>query len=242
MALKSVLLNAPLQRELFVHILADQDAFHSLDEIFNRTELPTWVTRNPIEIHTYDVTPDLPLLERKIEDTFKTMDSNFKVEQATDIHTIGCFFRLMAHRIIPPTVEHLLYIDTDVVIMTNLEELWRQVETRPKALFHWGIGMCSGFVVMNVRRMDEIWTLAKGSPIKIITEEYKQSKNDQLVYMSVNVTYPNEVNVLSEGWDMTVTNHWQIKHQPYEKKYPNVGMLHFNGGGKSKGPYFSHRR
>ncbi|KAL7523663.1 hypothetical protein ACHAXR_000278, partial [Thalassiosira sp. AJA248-18] len=44
-ALKSVLLNAPMERNLHVHILADRDAFVSLDGIFNRTQLPTWVTR-----------------------------------------------------------------------------------------------------------------------------------------------------------------------------------------------------
>lgn len=32
-ALKSVLLNAPLKRDLFVHILADQDSFQALDDI-----------------------------------------------------------------------------------------------------------------------------------------------------------------------------------------------------------------
>ena len=65
-ALKSVLLNAPMERNLYIHVLADKDAFSSLDEIFNRTLLPTWVTRNPIEIHAYDISSHLPWLRQTI--------------------------------------------------------------------------------------------------------------------------------------------------------------------------------
>ena len=69
-ALKSVLLNAPLERELHIHVLADKAAYDSLPGIFNRTDLATWVTRNPISIHAYNITPDLPWLEQMNNDTF----------------------------------------------------------------------------------------------------------------------------------------------------------------------------
>ena len=59
-ALKSVLLHAPLERDMHVHIIADQDAYQSLGEIFNRNGLSTWVTRNLIKIHAYDITSVLP--------------------------------------------------------------------------------------------------------------------------------------------------------------------------------------
>lgn len=155
-ALKSLLLNAPMERNLHVHILADRDAFVSLDGIFNRTQLPTWVTRNPIEIHAYDITPIIPRLERQIVDTFnKTVGPEFELWHATGHHTLGTFYRLIAHHFIPPSVDHLLYMDTDVVIMANLESLWQEVEMRPDALFHWGSIMCAGFVVMNVPRIEE---------------------------------------------------------------------------------------
>lgn len=142
-ALKSVLLNAPLERNMHIHILADETAYQDLDGVFNRTQLSTWVTRNAIEIHAYDVTPELPWLEQRIHETLSTATTNFKVWHATGKHTIGTFFRLLAHRVIPPSVKNLLYIDTDVVIMANLEGLWRQVEKSPDALFHWGLVMCA---------------------------------------------------------------------------------------------------
>jgi lipopolysaccharide biosynthesis glycosyltransferase len=140
-ALKSVLLHAPLDRDMHVHIVADRDAYQSLGVILNRTGLSTWKTRNSIEVHAYDITPELPQLKRLINDTFAPMfdDPKFDVLQhSTSVHTIGCFFRLFANRVIPTTVKHLAYMDTDVVIMANLEELWRQVEATPDALFHWG--------------------------------------------------------------------------------------------------------
>lgn len=52
------------------------------------------------------------------------------------------------------------------------------------------------------------------------------------------MTYPNKVNVLDSGWDMTVTLRWAPQHQPFDKVYPNTGMLHFNGGSANKGPFF----
>lgn len=240
-ALKSLLLNAPMERNLHVHILADRDAFVSLDGIFNRTQLPTWVTRNPIEIHAYDITPIIPRLERQIVDTFnKTVGPEFELWHATGHHTVGTFYRLIAHHFIPPSVDHLLYMDTDVVIMANLESLWQEVEMRPDALFHWGSIMCAGFVVMNVPRIEEIWALAKSVPnMKNISKDnHKQEYNDQILFMSVNITYPNEVNILTEGWGMAVTGLWLPRFLPYNETRPNVGMLHVNGGYSSKGPYF----
>merc|ERR1740124_1095864 len=80
-SLKSVLLHTPLERNLSVHILADQDAYNSLPDIFNRTELSLWVTRNPVEIHAYDVTQDLPWLKRQIKETFSfALDKKFTDE------------------------------------------------------------------------------------------------------------------------------------------------------------------
>ena len=115
-------------------------------------------------------------LERQIEVTFKAaFDPNFKRWHASGIHTIRAFSRLFAHRLIPRSAEHLLYVDTDVIVMAmaNLEELWKQVERKLNALFHWGMGMCLGFVVMHVHQMEEIWTLARGSPMENISEKFK---------------------------------------------------------------------
>ena len=155
----------------------------------------------------------------------------------SSVHTVGTWFRLIAHVIIPPTVKHLLYIDTDVVIMANLEELWHEIELSPESLFHWGLDMCAGFVVMYVPRMEEIWTLAQESPIDQIAKDFHDN-SDQLIYRAVDVTYPNEVNVLSDSWAISAATHWQPKYWTYEETFKGAGMLHFNGGGSNKNAYF----
>lgn len=240
-ALKSVLLNAPLERNMSIHILADQEAFAALKGIFNRTELSTWQTRNPTEIHVHDVTPDVPQMESEITDVFKAHDPNVGWSAGVVLHTMGAYYRLFIERYVSNIIsaKHILYMDTDVVIMANLEALWELVERQQRdILFHWGENMCSGFVVMNLERMNKILPLAKRSSLVEAVGTEKFTFNDQYIYRAINISYPNEVNVLPPGWDMTVTAIWQKKNQPYDKKFPNVGMLHFNGGGKSKEAYF----
>ena len=61
-ALKSVLLHAPLERAMHVYIVADGDAYQSLDDVFKRTNILTWETRNPIKIYVYDLSSKLPQL------------------------------------------------------------------------------------------------------------------------------------------------------------------------------------
>jgi len=43
-------------------------------------------------------------------------------------HTIGAYFRLFANDVLPDTVEHIVYMDTDVVVMTNLGDLWERID------------------------------------------------------------------------------------------------------------------
>jgi hypothetical protein len=238
-ALKSVLLHAPLERDMHVHIIADRDAYLSLAKIFNRTNLSTWETRNPIEIHAYDITPELPQLEQLIFGTFSdTLESsNFRLKDAVGRHTIGTFFRLFAHRIIPTRVQQLIYMDTDVLIMANLEGLMQQVEMNTNALFHWGRGRCAGFIVFNVQRMDELWALARTTNMTNISATYSQLVDDQLLLLSLNVTYPNEVAVFEDGWDMTVSEKWRYNDNLVQR-FPDVGMLHFNGGGEDPTAYW----
>ena len=201
-ALKSILLHAPLKRDMHVHIIADQDAYQSLGDIFNRTGLSTWVTRNSIKIHAYNITPALPQEERLIVDMFtKGCDSGLSYAGAVPFTVpIGAYFRLFVSSVIPTMVKHLMYLDTDVVIKANLQEVWRQVKMNPNALFHWGQGMCSGFVVFNVPRMSKIWMLAGASPLKSMGEKYDCAPNDQLLLISVNLTYPGDVGTLKDGY------------------------------------------
>ena len=58
----------------------------------SRTNLTTWNTRNPIEVHAYDVEADISWLEDLIVKTYNsTLSSDFKIVRATSAHTIVFF-------------------------------------------------------------------------------------------------------------------------------------------------------
>ncbi|EJK74150.1 hypothetical protein THAOC_04190 [Thalassiosira oceanica] len=248
-ALKSVLLNAPLERDLTIHILADQRAYIALANnsstgrlppVFERIELHKWTSRNQVNLNLYDISPEIPGLLDQTRETFRRGFNSTSVEIEIEQHTAGTYFRLWADKVIPPELnaEHLLYLDTDVVIMSNLEALMNEVNRQPDSIFHWGIGHCAGFVIFNVRRMNEIWSLASESDLRRISHEFEQGRvNDQLLLVAINSTYPREVNILSAPWDMSVTSHWRPK-QSLLLGRSGVGMLHFNGGAASKDAYF----
>ncbi len=96
---KSVLLHAPLEQDMHVHIIANQDAYRSLGESFNRMGPSMWVTHNSIEICAYDITTVLPQLEHLIVDAI-TKGLQFRLEQCGSghfyfltylrAHTSGC--------------------------------------------------------------------------------------------------------------------------------------------------------
>ena len=237
-AMKSVLLNAPLERSLFVHIFADGSAYEELEGVLNRTQVTSWETRNQVEIHAYDVQHHIKSLEAQMLATFQPSFPDFTVSLGVGWHTIGTWLRLYAHRFIELDAEVLLYIDIDCVIMANLDGIADIIEQRPSALIHWGESMTAGFMALNIRRMNEMWTIAREAPLKEIATRFKQDLNDQLVFRAINVTHPSEVNVLPIEWDMHVTARWPPRYQPFDVKTPNVGMLHFNGGSASKNAYF----
>ena len=239
-ALKSVLLNAPMDRNLNIYIMADTTAYDSLEDIFNRTELRTWITRNPIHVYTYDVSSHVPAWKEQIK---RTIGERHVRSYAS--HTIGCFFRLFAHHVLPADTKRILYMDTDVVIVANLDGLWRIVEDdgggddekKKDKVFYWGGIMCSGFVVLNVQRLNDIWTMAGQAPLQTISIR-DNHLSDQTLFVGVNETFPHEVGVLPPGWDLTISQRWKKIYRPYDIKFPNAGMLHFNGGSSSKESYW----
>jgi hypothetical protein len=222
-ALKSVLLNAPPSRDLKIHVMADKDAYNSLAGVFNATSLETWILRRQVTIQTYNVEPYLPKWKEKLEDNLPGY--------ITYAHTIGTYFRLFAKDVLSPDVRHVLYMDTDVVIMANLERIWSLVD--PESLFQWGSNMCAGFLLLTVHRMDELW-----EKLKSLREEIKLvgSIDDQVVFRIVNKFFPELVSVLPDEWDLSYADKvWRFAHKIVEKR-PKVGMMHFNGGDGE--PYF----
>lgn len=155
-ALKSILLNAPLESDLSIYIMADSDAYGALGTVFDRTGLNGSLWRNRISIETYNVAPYLRNWTRQIVSMNENMD--------TGQHTIGAYFRLFAHEVLPNNVNHVLYMDTDVVIMANLDDLWEHVDQ--DTTFQWGKDACDGFIVLNLHKLGTVWDMARRCNLK----------------------------------------------------------------------------
>ena len=247
-ALKNVLLQAPLEQPMHIHIMADEDAFRAItvDEDHNKDPLyafvPSlqWSSIQPIQIHVYNVQQQLeetwtPFLRRKFQ--------SYSFQRMTGHHTVGAFFRLLAHQVLlqyDPTIQYVIYLDPDVIVLANLQALWKERPIHdPHNLFAWGERMCSGMLLLNLQRLDLFWKLTDTLKLPKIAKQYKQVPNDQLFLRAMNVTYPETVALLPDAWDINIADGiWKYAKTIVQER-PQIAMMHFNGGpNQSPEPYF----
>jgi hypothetical protein len=231
-SLKSVLLNAPLSDNLMIHILADKPAYNSLGKLFNKTGIATWQTRHAITIQTYNIQPNIQPWLQTIQ---KRM--NLSREDATKGHTVGTWFRLFAHEIIalPSNNTSVLYIDSDAVVMANMDSLFAQYqELQHEVSFQWGATKCAGFIFLNLAKLNRVWDLVSHTNWTQASEAGENRINDQLIFVEINRTHPEEVALLPLEWDVHYSNGELWKTSLLHARPNGVGMLHLNGGGNSQ--------
>jgi len=236
-ALKSVLLNGP-RDSMDIHIMADEDAFEALYFILHtKANLVNWVKIPwPIHIKVYNI--------QNLEEGWKhIIESRFAV--ATNFtsfslyrHTIGAYYRIFANEVLPPYVDNVLYIDTDVVILGSLEDIWQQqAATDEDILFSWGARMCSGFMILRPKHETELWELYSQAPEPLLKKIIRGRPvvDDQFLLTVVQKEFPQRVGIISPEWDISAADgSWKRDGG----KQMQAGMLHFNGGGESKVAYF----
>ena len=239
-SLKSVLLNAPVDAPLDIHIMVDGDASKAVDRVLEETELAQWKTRNPISIHTYKVDPFVEAWKERMVQLFKKQWKDvYGAHYSTEVHTIGTMFRLFANELLPSNVTKMLYLDPDAILVANLQSLWNHID--PQALFQWGETMCAGFMVLDNQQLPRVWDLAHQTPMLNISERFHNGANDQLIFRAVNVTFPDRVALFEQGWDIHVADGGFRFKKNLDQRRPRVGMMHFNGGSSSKeSAYASH--
>jgi hypothetical protein len=120
-------------------------------------------------------------------------------------------------------------MDTDVVIMANLDDLWKHVDQ--DATFQWGSDECAGFMILNLQKLGTVWDMARRCDLHNISKVTDHAFNGQLIFVAVNHTFPNVVGVLPEEWAISVANDAWRHAADIVDYQPKVGMLHFNGGG-----------
>lgn len=255
-ALKSVFLNAPIDTGMNIHVIGDQEARAALPGIFNETQVLTWKTRQPIQVHTYDITN----LIRTIKIWKNTICQNHKKMLTYETHTIGTLFRWFAADVIDVDMlesKHVVYMDTDVITISNLGALLPQTQSEYQHIsFQWSEKMCAGFMIINLESqihdreilsnmtnfhdlMKDNHTFTKEQIATVsILNRPQQEFTDQSMYELLNATHPEKVSFLSHEWDITVTDVWKFAETLVQERPNGVGQMHFNGGGSSKTSWF----
>lgn len=255
-ALKSVLLNAPIDTGMNIHVIGDQEARAALPNILNETQVLTWHTRQPIQIHTYDITN----LVKTIRNWKYSICRNHNKILTDEAHTIGTFFRLFAADVIDVNMlesKHVVYMDTDVITMSNLGALLPRTQSNYQHIsFQWGESMCAGFMIINLESqihdreilsnmtnfhdlMQDNHTFTKKQIATVPILKHDQYEvTDQSMYELLNATHPEKVSFLSHEWDISLTDVWRIAKRLVQERPNGVGQLHFNGGGRSKNSWF----
>jgi lipopolysaccharide biosynthesis glycosyltransferase len=149
------------------------------------------------------------------------------------VHTFGTYYRLFVNDILPSDVRHVIYLDTDVIFLANLAELWRHVDDR--LLFQWG-SECAGVLLLNVHRFGEFWGILKRSNWTGVELPHA----DQSILNKVMQDYPDKVGNFSKEWDLNVASHWRYRgDNSLLKNRPELGLVHYNGGGSTKEAFFT---
>ena len=227
-ALKSVLLNAPTASLLHIHILVDDLAEHAVGSKLNQTMLNHSKWPTSIQISVYNVETRIAAWRAEVQRVSG---------HVSDLHTFGTYYRLFAHTVLEKTsdVTHVLYMDTDVVVLQNLDALWQHELRNQDRMFVWGDSQCAGFLILNLERMVEFWETFPKLNNSGITN---WGSDDQVLLRLAARERPEWFGRLPPEWDIHMADGaWRYAPRLVEER-PNAGMLHFNGGGGSKEAYF----
>lgn len=226
-SLRSMLMASPTDSDLTIHILTDQAAYDALDDIFKRSEVASWSLRNQVTIQTYNLQARVQEFTDFIVSKTRT-DMNYSINK----HSIANYFGLLASKVIKPSSGFILNLDTDVIVMADLEGLWKHVDK--SSLFQWSTN--GGFVIFNLDRQNEIWQHI-GDFEKVTSSKTNGHIGDQRLMDMINISYPEKVALLPDEWYVTLSR--LKKLGPLHKSRPKgAGMLHLNGNQKVKDSSF----
>lgn len=225
--LKSVLLNAPLDANLHIHILSNAAAKEAVLERIQAGGLEGSPWRNQVSITVYNV-------EKYEAEWTELIRKKIRVGNKIDGRTtLGGYYRLLAYQVLPKhnneTIGPILYMDADVVVLANLNDLWRKVDTTKGYLYQWSTnaarqkqGPNSGFVVFHLDKFEQWWDLLDRLP-KIT------SGGDQALMILIHEAFPNVTGPLPAEWDTHLGHGWRPNPHTLLQKQDKVGFVHFTG-------------
>jgi lipopolysaccharide biosynthesis glycosyltransferase len=212
-SLKSVLMNAPLDASLHVHILTDNEAHSSLKQRLSCIQESSW--RNKVVVSIYNV-------ENYHEEWTNKLSIALRGHALDRRVNLGGYYRLLAYQILPPSVKNVVYMDVDSVVLNNLNGIFPYMNTKSALLFQWsGEWPCSGFMVLNMQKFEIFWDILSQLPMI-------ESGGDQRLLLHVAEHSPHLVGALPSQYDIHMGHKWRKK--PHLLFHENeVSMLHFNG-------------
>lgn len=224
-ALKSILLNAPVDAALHLHIVANLVAVKAVESRILNAGIIGTLWRNPITITVYNV-------EDKTKEWRQFILQKIRGHRMDARVTLGGYYRLLAYKVIPPETGPVLYMDTDAVITTNLNDLWKLVD--PSKVIQLSLAwICSGFMIMGMDKFDKFWEGIDNLPN--ITHG-----GDQTLVTEFAKTYPDQIADLPSTWDANLGNGWKHKsHWFLKRRQEGAGFLHFNGYRPDDQTYFT---
>jgi hypothetical protein len=230
--LKSVLANAPLDADLHIHALANGEATTAVTDRIHKAGLIGSRWRNQVILTVYNV-------DKYVGSWRSFLDSKLRGNVLDERISIGGYFRLFAHEILKAVKGPLVYMDTDVVILTNLNEIFGIMDETKI----WQFGSVplqnrtkrsitqpnSGFMIINTPRFHEFWELLDRVPII-------KSGSDQSLLIEVEKAFPNATGLLPTSWSVHRGHGWRNEPQTILDKDQDVSFVHFTGSYSS--PYY----
>ncbi len=217
---KSVLGNAPLDNELHIHVLANGEAAQVIERRINESQLvekSKW--RNKVTLTLYNV-------EGKIEGWREFLKVHLRGHGVDERVSIGGYFRLFASTVLKERgVDEVIYMDTDVVVVANLNDLVLSMNTTHVANENmvYQFSGNSGFMVLNMQKFHIFWDLISKLP------EIK-SGGDQALLSAVIDEWPSVYNgKIPEQWDVHLGHGFRRGPDKLLSKRNSIGMLHFTG-------------
>jgi hypothetical protein len=152
-------------------------------------------------------------------------------DQGTEVDlsmSFGIYYRLLAADVLDTKyIGPVVYMDTDVVIMANLNDILPVLD--PTKLYQFSATWPnSGFMVINTKRFHIYWEMLRNLTLT--------HGNDQSLLVQFAKGFPDKVGTLPPQWDVHLGHGWQKRSQSLlEIQKEGVGMMHFTGkkGGNS---------
>ena len=239
--LKSILVYAPLDAHMHIHIIADEKAAAAINNRLDVAELHTATWRNKLYLTITNV-------ESRMDNWLNILKVFLQSHFDTRIG-IGGYFRLFAHEIILKYISRsdwndlrtAVYMDTDVVVISGLNSLIegmdKVVDNRGRndnggfnyPLWTWGGN--SGFMTLNLIHFDQFWTLlrlaiARDAEVGVLNGRWI---SDQSLLQLVETYFNHEVGVIPEQWNIHIGHGYQKSPQLLYDRKVDAGILHFTG-------------